>query len=93
MERVGSLEADAALACVLCRVHVLCRGELPASVAVLVPPELARAAISLGICQHCAAGRTESQLTEAVGAKLRHEVMPGLRLLPLASTMPAAGHG
>jgi hypothetical protein len=92
MERQATVEADAALACVFCQGHVLCRSEVPGGIAVLVPPELSGATIAIGICQHCAAGRSESQLTEAVVAKLRHEVMPGLRLLPLASTMPTAGH-
>ena len=49
------------------------------------------AAIVLGICANFAqAGRTRSQLVDALVAKLRAELMPGLRLLP--ATMPEAGH-
>ena len=69
---------------------MLCRDERPVAVAVLVSSAIDDAAIALGICANCTAGRTRPQLTDALVAKLRAELMPGLRLLP--ATMPEAGH-
>jgi hypothetical protein len=92
LERLETVEAGAALACALCDARVLWRDELPSAVAVLVPSEITGAAIALGICANCTAGRTKTQLTDALVAKLRAELMPGLRLLPTTATMPEAGH-
>ena len=81
LRRVERRPRTAALPCMLCDDNVLWRDEAPAAVAVLLPygVDHARAALGMAICESCAGELSNTATAQAVVARLRADMLPGLR--------------